>query len=309
MKKKIAVIAIPVVVFILVWTWLFALPDLAEELVFEQTPEALARGAYLVTAGGCVSCHRSVVADDGIANGVVQNDAENSGASFSGGFGLETDFGTFYAPNITPDKETGIGNWSAEDFLFALKHGRSPSRSFYYPTFPYRAYAGLSDQDVLDIGSYLMSLEPVRNQVAEPEIPAWLARWTIAGWNKMADFSQLLANDTEIYDDALVARGAYLARNLGHCGECHTPRNGLGIPDFRREYHGAELGDETIEAIDAAALEEWTANNFDLFLLLGLKPNGEFVGGDMNDVIEHNTSKLTDEDRDALAAFFTRSNR
>ena len=88
-----------------------------------------------------------------------------------------------------------------------------------------------------------------------------------------------------------------MARNLGHCGECHTPRNGLGIPDHSREFAGAELGDEIIEPIDADALIEWTANNFDIFLLLGLKPDGEFVGGDMNEVIEHNTSKLTDEDR------------
>lgn len=80
----------------------------------------------------------------------------------------------------------------------------------------------------------------------------------------------------------------------------------MGIPDFTREYAGAEIGEEVIEAIDAEALEEWTTNNFDIFLLLGLKPEGEFVGGDMNEVIEHNTSKLTDEDRDALAAFFTR---
>ena len=103
-----------------------------------------------------------------------------------------------------------------------------------------------------------------------------------------------------------MARGAYLARSLGHCGECHTPRIGLGILDYSREYAGAEIGDEVIEAIDGEALEEWTTNNFDIFLLLGLKPEGEFVGGDMNEVIEHNTSKLTDEDRDALAAFFTR---
>ncbi|MEQ9210271.1 MAG: cytochrome c, partial [Pseudomonadales bacterium] len=94
--------------------------------------------------------------------------------------------------------------------------------------------------------------------------------------------------------------------NLAHCGECHTPRNSLGIPRWDQEYAGADIGDEHVEAIDAAALENWTVNNFDLFLLLGLKPDTEFVGGDMNEVIEYNTSKLSDEDRDALAAFFKR---
>ena len=106
-----------------------------------------------------------------------------------------------------------------------------------------------------------------------------------------------------------MAHGANLARNLGHCGECHTPRNGLGIPDWSREFGGSQSGDEIIEPIDSEALAHWTAANFDLFLILGMKPEGEFVGGDMNEVIEFNTSRLTDQDREALAAFFTRHRR
>ena len=244
-----------------------------------------------MTAGGCISCHRG--------------QTELTSETLAGGLGIETEFGTFYAPNITPDTSTGIGSWKAEDFIRALKHGRQPSGGFYYPSFPYRAYSKLSDEDVLSMAAYLMSQEPVSMQIPNPETPIWLARWMIAGWNKLADLSEPF---NEIYDDAQLNRGAYLARNLGHCGECHTPRNGLGIPDYSREFAGAELGDEIIEPIDADSLKEWTANNFDIFLLLGLKPDGEFVGGGMNEVIEHNTSKLTDEDRDALAAFFTRHN-
>lgn len=266
---------------------LFLPPSVSSSAQLSDSPDAIARGEYLVIAGGCISCHRG------------EDDAE----SFTGGLALETDFGTFYAPNITPDAETGIGDWEAADFLRALKHGRTPGGSFYYPAFPYRAYAGLSDQDALDIGSYLMSLEPQRNQVPDAQTPIWLNRWAMAGWNLLADFSEA---EPEQFDDELVARGAYLARNLGHCGECHTPRNALGIPDASREFAGATLGDETIEPIDSAALEEWTTQNFDLFLLIGMTPESEFVGGDMNDVIEHNTSKISDEDRDALAAFFTR---
>lgn len=269
--------------------WLFAPPSISSTAEISNTPEAIARGEYLTTAGGCISCHRG--------------QTEENTEALSGGLAMETDFGTFYVPNITPDRETGIGNWQAEDFLAALKHGRTPSGSFYFPAFPYRSYAGLTDEDVLDIAAYLNSLGPVSNAVAEPETPAWLFRWSVAGWNKLADFSQ---PEAELFEDELVARGAYIARNLGHCGECHTPRNSLGIPDFSQEYAGAEIGEEVIEAIDAAALEEWTTNNFDIFLLLGLKPEGEFVGGDMNEVIEYNTSRLTDEDRDAMAAFFTR---
>ena len=184
---------------------LFLPPSVSSSAQLSESAEAIERGEYLVIAGGCISCHRG------------EDDAE----SFVGGLALVSDFGTFYAPNITPDQETGIGSWEAQDFLRALQHGRTPSGSFYYPAFPYRAYAGLSDEDVLDIGSYLMSLEPSINAVPEAETPAWLNRWAMAGWNLLADMSEA---DAETFDDELVARGAYIARNLGHCSECHTPR-------------------------------------------------------------------------------------
>ncbi|GJM12937.1 MAG: diheme cytochrome c-type [Pseudohongiella sp.] len=288
-KLKLLIVGI-VFVLLSVALILFLPPSVSDSAQLSDSQEAIERGEYLVTAGGCISCHRG----------------EEDEESFVGGLALETDFGTFYAPNITPDIETGIGNWIAEDFLLALKHGRTPSGSFYYPAFPYRAYAGLTDQDVMDIGSYLMSLEPKSNAVPEAQTPVWLNRWAMAGWNLMADFSEA---DAEDFTDELIARGAYLARNLGHCSECHTPRNSLGILDANREFAGATLGEEVIEAIDAEAMNEWTAEEFDLFLLIGLKPDGDFAGGDMNDVIEHNTSRISDEDRSALAAFFTRHNQ
>lgn len=287
-SKKISFIG-AIVIAVGVAFVLFAIPPVSSEISLSRSDEAIARGEYLVNAGGCLSCHRG------------EEDAE----TMSGGLALETDFGTFYAPNITPDSETGVGDWSARDFIMALKHGRSPGGGFYYPAFPYRAYGGLSDTEVVDIGSYLMSLDAVSYQVPEPETAAWLFRWTVAGWNFLANLAE---PKDEIFEDELVARGAYLAENLGHCSECHTPRNSLGILDASRAYAGATLGEEVIEAIDAEALSDWTAANFDIFLLIGLKPGGEFIGGDMNDVIEHNTSKLSDEDRDALAAYFTRHN-
>lgn len=286
MKKLATVFGVIGVIGLVVNFWLFASPAVSEAEI-PTSLEAVERGEYLFIAGGCISCHKN----------------EDSPETPSGGYAIETDFGTFYAPNITPDVDTGVGSWTGSDFIAAMKHGRTPDGSFYFPAFPYRSYAGVSDEDVLDLAAYLMSLEPVAYATPDPETPAWLQRWMVAGWNKMADFAQPA---TESFDDPLVERGAYLARNLGHCGECHTPRNGLGIPDLNREFAGAEIGEEVIEAIDAEALAEWTFNNFDLLLILGMKPEGEFVGGDMNEVIEHNTSQLTDEDRDALAAFFTR---
>jgi mono/diheme cytochrome c family protein len=278
-------------VLILMALLLFLPPSVSGSAALSESEEAIERGKYLVIAGGCISCHRG-------------EDEEEE--SFVGGLALVSDFGTFYAPNITPDMETGIGSWEAKDFLLALQHGRKPGGSFYYPAFPYRAYAGLRDEDVLDIGSYLMSLEPKNNAVPKAQTPIWLNRWAMAGWNLLADMAEA---DAEIFEDELVARGAYIARNLGHCSECHTPRNTVGILDASREFAGATLGEEVIEAINAEALSKWTMNNFDIFLFIGLKPDGDFAGGDMNDVIEHNTSKISDEDRDALAAFFKRHNQ
>ena len=293
-RRILAICVVAVAVFAY---YLLAAPPVDNTATISSSEDAIARGAYLVNAGGCVSCHLTVN-DDGSTDSTV----------LSGGHALVTDFGTFYAPNITPDVDTGIGNWRAQDFLRALQHGRSPEGSFYFPVFPYRSYAGLNDQDVLDIGAYLLSLDPVNNAVPEHETPWWLSRFALVGWNLLADLSggkepELIS---EQEDSLLIERGAYLARNLGHCGECHTPRNGLGISQRAREFSGAQIGEDKIEAIDRAALEDWDRSSFDLFLLLGMKPDSDFVGGDMSDVIEHNTSRLTDADRLALAAFFTR---
>ena len=293
MKKKLSILVIFLAAVAVIEFWVLALPQVSlQELgAISDSPDSIERGEYLVVAGGCISCHRG--------------QARETSDTFAGGLPIETDFGTFYTPNITPDLTTGIGAWNARDFLLALKHGRTPSGSFYYPTFPFRSYAGIEDQDVLDMAAYLMSLEAVYSDVPGPDAPFWLFRSSMAIWNKIASFNTPPFED---FDDELVNRGAYLARNLGHCGECHTPRNSIGIPDYSQEFAGAQIGEEIIEPINGDALEEWTTNNFDIFLLLGLKPEGEFVGGDMNEVIEHNTSKLTEGDRDAMAAFFTRHN-
>ena len=132
MKKLATVLGVIGVLGIVVNFWLFATPSVSA-VEIPNSADAIERGEYLFIAGGCISCHK----------GDQDPDVP------SGGFALETDFGTFYAPNITPDNDTGIGAWSGQDFISAMKHGRSPDGSFYYPAFPYRSYAGLSDNDVL----------------------------------------------------------------------------------------------------------------------------------------------------------------
>lgn len=284
-KRAVIATSLSIVVIGLVY-WLFATPRVAE-VVIPTTAESIERGRYLVVAGGCVSCHEGT----------------EHPRSLSGGLALESEFGTFYVSNITPDIATGIGGWDGRDFLLALKHGRSPGGGFYYPAFPYLSYAGLTQRDALDIASYLRSLPAVEFTPSSHRVPWWLGRWTLAGWNKLAAVTlPRLPKEA----DSKIARGAYLVRTLGHCGECHTPRSLLGVPDLRREFAGAPLGDGEVEAIDAEALAGWTEEDLGYLLFLGVKPDGEFVGGEMEKVIEHNTSKLTLEDRQAIAAFLKR---
>lgn len=268
--------------------WLFApalIPASIPEFSYAEDEQTLQRGRYLVNAGGCISCH------------------EGEAGGLSGGMAIESPFGVFYASNITPDTTTGTGNWSATDYVRAIKHGRSPQGSFYYPAFPYLSYAAVSDEDALAIASWLNSQPAIANEVPNHDIPGWIGRWQLAPWNTLA---KLTMPEPATYDDAQIERGAYLSRSLGHCGECHTPRNALGISDYANEFAGGEMPDGHVPAIDAAALRGWSEDDMALFLFLGLLPDGEYVGGKMEPVIEHNTGQLTDEDRQAMAAFFKR---
>lgn len=285
MSKKLVAMGIAVIVILGGLYWVFGMPGVPEAEI-PTSEEAIARGAYLTHAGGCASCHQPEGAE-----GMI------------GGYEIASPFGgSFFAPNITPDEETGIGGWTGRDFILAMKHGRTPGGSFYFPAFPYRSYSGMSDEDALDIGAYLMAQPAIRNEVSEHDIPVWQFRWLLAGWNILAD--RLEGEYPAIPDDPQVQRGAYLARHLGHCGECHTPRNGLGMMQLEREFGGSEI---VSTPIDPRGLRSWTHEDFVGFLELGMTASFDFVGSEMLEVIEENTSQLTPEDREALAAFFTRA--
>lgn len=262
----------------------FRKPSVADAEI-STDPAAIARGAYTFNAAGCGACHQP-------------EDSE----ALVGGHELPNLFGGhFSTPNITPDAETGIGGWTGKDFLLAIKHGRKPSGGFYWPAFPYRSYKDMTDEDVLDIAAYLMSLEPVSNQPPGHDLPAWQLSIGMAGWNLLAPI--LEGSDPVVEsDDPQVQRGAYLARSLGHCGECHTPRNALGMTQRAQEFAGAE---NIAPEIDAEGLSGWDADGFAYFLESGETPSFDYVGGEMADVIDH-TRELTPEDRQAYAAFFLR---
>jgi mono/diheme cytochrome c family protein len=264
-------------------TLLAALSASAQEDVVE-------RGKYLTYAGGCISCHTQD-ADDAVP--------------LAGGRAMETPFGTFYSPNITPDVETGIGGWSDDDFVNAFWEGVSPDGDHYFPSFPYTAYTGASREDLLAIKAYLFSLEAVENESPEHDL-AWYISTRIAagGWKALNFEPARFVPDPS--KDEQWNRGAYLVRHLGHCGECHTPRSATGIIDHEREFAGAVIGDEKIPNITPHRIDgigRWSASDIEYFLDIGMLPDGDFTGSSMVDVIEDNTSKLTREDRLAIAAY------
>ncbi len=269
------------------WLALILLPALTCAAPTEQQ----SRGQYLVNAGGCVTCH---------------TEDRDGAAPLAGGRELVSPFGTFYSPNITPDKKTGIGNWSDEDFERAMHEGLSPSGSSYFPAFPYTAYTGITRQDALAIKAYLFSLPPVSAVNKEHDLPAYMSRFAAKIWRSRYFEAHRFQPDPEQSDEW--NRGAYLVRHLGHCGECHTPRKSLGALIVNRELAGNPEGpdDEHVPNITPhkdAGIGRWSKSDIEYFLDIGMLPDGDFAGGSMVAVIEDNTSKLTREDRLAIASY------
>ena len=191
-----------------------------------------ARGEVLFHAGGCISCHKAS-ATAGVTGPPT------------GGAPFQTPVGTFWPGNLTPDPETGLGSWTPSQFVDAMTRGVSPDGRHYFPAFPYTSYRNMSVEDVLDLWGYLQELEPVHAPGRTPDlaIPG-LARRAVGLWKRIALAEPGFSPDparSETWN-----RGAYLVNGPGHCGECHTPRNALMIPDTRRALAGGPhpRGDE-----------------------------------------------------------------
>lgn len=251
------------------------------------------RGAYLVTAGGCEACH------------TVKDGAEED--YLAGGRAIETTFGTFYAPNITPDPDTGIGGWSDAQFIRAFREGVAPDGSHYYPAFPYTSYTGVRDEDLLAMKAYLFSVPAVRRENRAHELP-WYAsfRFVLAFWKWW--YFQPGPFEPSMDRDDHWNRGAYLVRHLGHCGECHTPRNLLGALDTARELAGNPRGPEgesvpNITPHRETGLGKWSGSDLSDLLAIGMYPDGDFVGGSMVEVVDLNTARLTADDRRAMIEY------
>lgn len=253
--------------------------------------EQAREGEYLLRAGGCVSCHTE----------------KEAGAAFlAGGRGIETPFGTFYGPNITPDPETGIGLWTERDFVRALRHGIRPKGGAYYPAFPYTSYTRMKDDDITAIWAYLRSVEPVRRENRSHEL-AWYAgfRPGLRVWRFLHFRPGEFEADPSASDEW--NRGAYLSQAAAHCAECHSTRTRTGGLNPGLLYAGGRLGGgdvaPNITPDRDTGIGRWRPGHLMRYLDLGMDPDGDFAGGVMGDVISEGTSHLTDEDRRALVIY------
>lgn len=264
-------------------------PQHSDPAVFAALTADPVRGETVFWAGGCASCHAAPGAT-GDARLVL-----------AGGLAFKTGFGTFHAPNISPDPAQGIGSWTAVDLDSAMRHGTSPEGEHFYPAFPYTSYIHATPQDVADLHAFLMAL-PASPQ---PNLPQDLGfpfnqRILLGGWKL------LFLSDRWVVDGELTpaqTRGRYLVEGLGHCSECHTPRNMLGARDRSRWLAGAPNpdGPGRIPNITPGKLT-WSEADIAEYLLSGFTPDFDVVGGSMVDVVA-NTSRLPPEDRAAIAAY------
>lgn len=268
--------------------WLTAPPPAHPTPILSDTGDP-ARGREVFLAGGCAACHSPP-------------DAKASDLpTLSGGRAFVTPFGTFRAPNISPDPEAGIGRWRAADLARAMRDGVSPDGRHYYPAFPYSSYIRASDSDIQALWAYLMTL-PASSRPSEPHslrFPFNLRR-TIGIWKRL-----YLRRDwvLEAPSDARIERGRYLVEALGHCGECHTPRNFLGGLIRERWLGGAPnpAGEGRIPNITPGSLD-WSSDEILEYLTTGFRPDFDTAGGDMVEVIE-NISRLPEGDRRAIVAY------
>ena len=253
----------------------------------DETPAS--PGEYLFTAAGCGHCHTA-----------------EEGPPLAGGRPLETPFGVFYTPNITAHDGAGIGGWSDDDFVRALRHGTAPDGSAYYPAFPFTSYTRMTDADASAIFSYIRT-RPVSDRPNRAHDLAWYVDWRFAAraWQWLFFDAGEFAPRADRGD--AWNRGAYIAEALGHCQECHTPRDRFGALRPELAYAGNADGPDgelvpNITPHPETGIGDWSRESLQTFLRFGELPNGEYTAGTMDAVIQ-GTGQLTETDRNALIDF------
>jgi len=247
-------------------------------------------GELIFWAAGCASCHAA-------------EDAEGEDRLvLSGGRAFPSDFGTFYAPNISMDAGHGIGDWSEAEFLSAVMRGVSPEGQHYYPAFPYGTYARAGMADLQDLWTFMQTLPANATPSRDHDVGfPFSIRRALGGWKMLFTSDDWVMQGDDL--SAEVMRGRYLVESLGHCGECHTPRNVLGGLDYANWLAGAPnpSGEGRIPNITPGALT-WSASDIANYLRDGFTPEFDSAGGEMVEVIQ-NMAHLPDADRAAIAAY------
>ncbi len=271
-----------------VYWWLTATP-VAFAVTAPATTPNLANGLTTFNAAGCSSCHAVPGQPDRFRLG--------------GGLAIPSSFGTFYAPNISPDPVDGIGQWSEAEFVRAVTRGISPASYHYFPAFPYTSYAHAKVEDISDLFAYLKTLTPVSGKVRDHDVPfPFNIRRNIGIWKL------LFMDDKPFVPDAAHSsqwnRGAYLVNGLGHCAECHSPRNFLGGIIAAQRFAGGPNpeGEGWVPNITQKGIGDWSEKDIAYFLETGATPDNDTAGGSMARVIK-NTSQLSGEDRAAIAEY------
>ena len=220
----------------------------ARECAAAPTDDIIARGKALTIASDCASCHTA-----------------DPAKPFAGGKRIDTPFGAVFSPNLTPDHDTGIGGWSEDDFLRALRMGISPSGAHYYPAFPYPSFTKLIRDDILAIRAYLATLPPVSNRPPPPQL-RWPLNYRVLmrAWNALFFTPGIIQPDQSKGADW--NRGRYLVEALGHCGACHTPKNAFGADKRDHAYAGSMVQGMFAPRLDGAersGLKSWSAADID----------------------------------------------
>lgn len=254
--------------------------------------DPLARGKAVLEASGGCTCH---------------TDFEGGGPPLAGGRPLATPFGIFYASNITPDAETGIGRFRDADFVRAMREGRAPDGSAYFPVFPYTSFTGMSDEDLLALKAYLFSLPPVRRANRAPDAwPPFRSRVAARAWQWLHFTPRRFEPDPARSPEW--NRGAYLVTAVAHCGECHTPRTLSGALDRGRWLAGSAEGPEGELAPNLTpdrdtGIGDWNATDLVWFLQTGIEPGGDSAEGLMKEVIDHGYQHVPRADLAAIAGY------
>ncbi len=258
---------------------LAALPSHAEDRVRE--------GAYLAHLADCAVCH-----------------TPPGGAPYSGGRRIPTPFGAVIAPNLTPDRATGIGAWSDAEFTRALRAGRSPDGGFLYPAHPYPYFARFTDAQAAAIRAYLATLAPVRRSARGADLPfPFDIRFLLAFWDTL--YATTPQNLPDPRHDAPWNRGAWIVTGPGHCGACHTPKTLLGGDIAARALEGGMVVGWVAPPLDGdlrTGLGAWREDEIASFLATG-SAHGALASGPMAEVVEFSGARMTEADRAAIAHY------